>query len=241
MYPRLSLRSLRICDNRATGDSVRVPEAIFLNYVNNGTPVLGSGNRGFDQSRFIHYLQGSCATRFLFTFDGEEALMQEVKVMLENERSFLLSPGRWVELENESNETNPSESHLANAPRWVFDRFYHEDSDDGEVWVHQIEQENKHKGHKTELWKFTNRDGEVACGQYPLDWWEDWDPNNGDLAEPTPYCDDLFYLVARRQSVFMAGYKSSRSPLGAIGYDEDEGEFVSKPMCDTVAVLRTGL
>ncbi|CAI6087439.1 unnamed protein product [Clonostachys chloroleuca] len=229
--PGLSLRSLRTCDNRVTAYSVRVPEDILLNYVNNGVnPVLGSGNRGFDQSRFIRYLQSSRATRFLFTFDGEEVLMQEVGTKLENERSFLLSPDRWVELENESNETDPSQSHLVNAPRWVFDRFYHDDSDDGEVLVHQIGQENKHKGHKTELWKFTNRDGEVTYGQYPLDWWEDWDPDNGDLAEPTPYCDDLFYFVAERQSVFMAGYKSARPPLGAIRYDEDEGELVSKLM-----------
>ncbi|CAG9977521.1 unnamed protein product [Clonostachys byssicola] len=188
---------------------------MLLNYVNSGaTPVIGSGNGCPGQSLFFRYMKGSRSTRFLFTFDGEEVLMQEV----------------GAKLENESNETDPSESYLANAPRWVFDRYYHEDSDDGEVWVHQIGKENKPRGHETELWKFTNRDGEVAYGQCPLDWWEDWDPDDGDLAEPTPYCDYLFYFVAERQPVFMAGYKSARPPLGAIRYDEDEGELVSKLM-----------
>ncbi|CAH0054368.1 unnamed protein product [Clonostachys solani] len=211
--PRLSLLSLRIWDNRPSGDSMYVPEDILLNYVNSGTtPVLDSGNRGFDQRRFNRYLEGSRATRFLFTFDGEDALKHE-----------------WtLEAENESNETDPSEPHLANAPRWDFSRFYHEDSDRGEVWVFQIGQENKHKGYKTDLWKFTNRDGEVAYGRYPLDWWEDWDPDNGDLAEPTPYCDDLFNFAAERQKIFMAGYESARPPPGAIRYDEEEGELVKR-------------
>ncbi|VUC26250.1 unnamed protein product [Clonostachys rosea] len=205
---RLSLRSLRIWDNSPSSESVYVPEDMLLNYVNSGTTSgLASANEAFDQNRFDRYLEDSRATRYLFTFDGEEASKQE----------------SMVETVDERDEEEPSEAHLANAPRWDFDRFYHEDEDDGEVWVFRIGQESRYEGYATQLWKFTNRDGEVAYGRHPLDWWEDWEPNEGDLAEPTPYCDDLFYFVAERQKIFMAGYESLRPPPGAVRQARSSG------------------
>ncbi|KAI1086323.1 hypothetical protein F5B19DRAFT_498468 [Rostrohypoxylon terebratum] len=54
----------------------------------------------------------------------------------------------------------------------------------------------QHNGEKlpicpTEVWRFQHRNGEVAFGDDPLEYWEDWEGSDaGDSASPTPFGND---------------------------------------------------
>ena len=62
--------------------------------------------------------------------------------------------------------------------------------------------------YETEIWKFVYRDGRYAHSREgekrpePLEFFEDWDPEQGDKLEPTPYGDQFDMFVAQRQKLF---------------------------------------
>ncbi|KAL7628624.1 hypothetical protein AAE478_000139 [Parahypoxylon ruwenzoriense] len=74
--------------------------------------------------------------------------------------------------------------------------------------------------HETTCWKFTNRDGVVAFGAEPLEYFSDWDADAGDVATPTPYCRELHEYSTERSKVWFANAPTDPPP-GAEIYDKD--------------------
>lgn len=70
-------------------------------------------------------------------------------------------------------------------PKWTWSRFFHE-SPNGDVYYQQVPDSDT-RGTPTVLWRFTYRDGTVNFGVDPLMWFDDWDPEAGDVEEPTPF------------------------------------------------------
>ncbi len=94
------------------------------------------------------------------------------------------------------------------------------------------------QGHATQVWKFTTRSGEIAYGDEPLEWFEDWDPEEGDVAEPTPYClalgeycdgarvsEDWLVANLAQDSELL---EDSELPEGAFQYDIDEDPTIDQ-------------
>jgi hypothetical protein len=118
-------------------------------------------------------------------------------------------------------------------PRWSWGRFFNKHGC-GEVYYYQVGESHPH-GHYTSTWKFTSRDGVVYYGYDPLIQFDDWDPDAGDVEEPTPYCQELreFYRDGNDAEYHMgslASYlgvgsinweliKNQAPPEGAIRYD----------------------
>ncbi|KAL2256093.1 hypothetical protein VTK26DRAFT_2196 [Humicola hyalothermophila] len=120
------------------------------------------------------------------------------------------------------------------APKWAWGRYFHDARTAGRIYCFQVPDSHP-QAHPTTIFKFTSRDGEVAYGVDPLNYFEDWDIEAGDREEPTPYCDDLFefwrqgdelvpsvgdlreFLGSR--SLAWETLKSLRPPEGAILFD----------------------
>ncbi|KAK3903572.1 hypothetical protein C8A05DRAFT_14468 [Staphylotrichum tortipilum] len=104
--------------------------------------------------------------------------------------------GEYSESERGSDaESDASEDSMdyrrQTGPKWAWSRFVPED-ESFPTGVYCFQVASSHPGgHATEYWNFTSRDGETACGTDPLDWFEDWDANAGDIEEPLPYCEAL--------------------------------------------------
>lgn len=77
---------------------------------------------------------------------------------------------------------------LRTAPKWAWAHYLHKDSPS--IYCYRVSDSDS-EGHVTEYWKFTSRNGEVAYGKDPLDFFDDWDVDAGDMEEPTPFCDAL--------------------------------------------------
>ncbi|KAG6041512.1 hypothetical protein E4U41_003815 [Claviceps citrina] len=73
------------------------------------------------------------------------------------------------------------------APRWQFGTH-----DNLTVWYWQVYDEQL-EGYETIEWRFEHRNGEVAHGKDPLDFWDDWlGYQYGDEAHPTPHTYKLW-------------------------------------------------
>ena len=104
------------------------------------------------------------------------------------------------------------------------------------MYYYQVQESLPHR-HLTKIWKFTSRDGEVYFGHDPLIQFDDWDPDPGDVEEPTPYCQELrdFYREGEDAEYNMgslAAYlgkgsinweliRNQAPPEGAICYSDD--------------------
>jgi hypothetical protein len=122
-------------------------------------------------------------------------------------------------------------------PKWAWSRFFpaNESFPSG---VYCFEVPDSHPGgHATEYWNFTSRDGETACGTDPLEWFDDWDVDAGDVEEPTPYCEALreFWCHGSRAEMRMGSLASylgedsaawliqcENPPAGAVYYHEQQ-------------------
>ncbi|KAK0620731.1 hypothetical protein B0T14DRAFT_567463 [Immersiella caudata] len=102
-------------------------------------------------------------------------------------------------IENDSASETESEGSVEyrrrTGPWWAWGRYFHLD-DNGQVFAWQVPEESSDE-HKTETWRFTSRDSEVAFGDDPLEYFEDWDPEAGDHEEPMPYCPALTKFATR--------------------------------------------
>jgi hypothetical protein len=133
------------------------------------------------------------------------------------------------------------------APKWMWARFFNTGCDDypsSDIYCYQVPDSHP-KGHATKYWKFTSRSGETACGVDPLDWFNDWDLEAGDVVEPTPYCRALreFYRdgeEVERHISYLVEYlgeeseawdliKEQKPPEGAFFYDPDEDPVKPRP------------
>ena len=104
------------------------------------------------------------------------------------------------------------------APKWAWARFFDKSLCSPAVFFWQVPDSHP-KGHVTEIWKFISRSGELAHGKEPLEWFEDWDPEEGDVAEPTPYCRALREFC-----------KDNRPRPGELGYwGFGPGEYLKAP------------
>lgn len=101
-------------------------------------------------------------------------------------------PASVRELEAAIAETTTSDagSVISWAPdsehKWVWGRYFNPARNRLSVYCHLVPDDHP-GGHATEVWRFTSREGEVAYGNEPLDWFEEWDPDEGDMVEPTPF------------------------------------------------------
>ncbi|KAH6844674.1 hypothetical protein B0I37DRAFT_433142 [Chaetomium sp. MPI-CAGE-AT-0009] len=128
----------------------------------------------------------------------------------------------------------------ANGPKWIWARYYHRTKTTwwGDVYVLQVPNTDP-DGHPTRIWRFTSRNGEVAYGDDPLNWFDEWDPTAGDVEEPTHYCSELRAFARRTKGGDLADLLGKGSPLlksvlnekppwGAIPYDADLDPLVTK-------------
>jgi hypothetical protein len=91
-------------------------------------------------------------------------------------------------------------------------------------------------GHPTEIHRFVSRDGTVAYGRDPLNWFDDWDTEDGrDVSEPTPFCHSLLKFVKLgppklKSKTARAAAKAGvlrELPDGAVAYDRDGDPLVN--------------
>jgi len=96
-----------------------------------------------------------------------------------------------MDLDSESDTTSECsvDYRRRTAPRWVWTSF-HDGSDSAKAQFLAFQVPATYLfGHRTELWRFTSRHGEVGYGDDPWAWFDDWDLEAGDKEEPLPYCD----------------------------------------------------
>jgi hypothetical protein len=130
-----------------------------------------------------------------------------------------------------------AELRLRRGPKWVWGRYFNREDGYEGIYCHQVPDTHPN-GHRTTVWKFMSRYGEVAYGDDPLEWFKEWDTNAGDIEEPTPYCEGLseFYRDGRDVEYEMGSLreylgewsdvwhlvKSTKPPEGAFRYDPRE-------------------
>ncbi|KAK7219846.1 hypothetical protein V2G26_007849 [Clonostachys chloroleuca] len=103
---------------------------------------------------------------------------------------------------------------IRNGPKWFWGRYFHERAIEGEIYFMQVDDIHP-QGWPTTIWKFTSREGLVYYGQDPLEAFEEWDTEQGDLEEPTPYGRDMDLAISRT---------NEKPPEGAWLYDVSEAE-----------------
>jgi hypothetical protein len=125
-------------------------------------------------------------------------------------------------------------------PFWLWGRYFHNGRP--EIFCHQVPQLPSADGARTTVWKFTSRDNEVAYGDDPYDWFEEWDTEAGDVEEPTPYGPKLYWFSKMYSDWDMThlgryvGFgspawgrlRSIKPPEGAFRYDSDTAERVDQ-------------
>ncbi|CAG9942863.1 unnamed protein product [Clonostachys rosea f. rosea IK726] len=103
---------------------------------------------------------------------------------------------------------------IRNGPKWFWGRYFHRRAIEGEIYFMQVDDIHP-QGWPTTIWKFTSREGLVYYGQDPLDAFEEWDTEQGDLEEATPYGRDMELVISQT---------NERPPEGAWLYDVSEAE-----------------
>ncbi|KAK3937475.1 hypothetical protein QBC46DRAFT_416061 [Diplogelasinospora grovesii] len=105
----------------------------------------------------------------------------------------------------------------APAPRWKWGSFVPQNNFMPGLYLWPVEHDEPNS-HAT--YRFTSRDGEVGYGTEPLEFWEEWDPSCGDVAEPLSIEDvanQSFWdqmLVDDSDENFWEGPLSTCSPEG---------------------------
>ncbi|KAK7414173.1 hypothetical protein QQX98_006959 [Neonectria punicea] len=138
---------------------------------------------------------------------------------------------------SDAGSDDSADHRIRTAPKWVWGRYFHK-SIYGEVYCSRVPDSHP-GGRRTQIWRFTSRDGIVGYGADPLWWFEEWDPEEGDVEEPTPYCEDLHAFYESRgmavrdngglwdylgeQSSAWELVRSLEPPEGAVKYDDQEG------------------
>jgi hypothetical protein len=126
------------------------------------------------------------------------------------------------------------------APRWMWGRG-NDGRGDVYNWVVENEDGPRGVGHPTEMWRFEHRNGEVAFGEDPLEFWEDWEGSEtGDVVEATPFGWEF--------RSYLLGQKSGRSPPNpwrtvpeerAVQYYEDQDAMYPTGLSGWEEVLAT--
>lgn len=68
---------------------------------------------------------------------------------------------------------------------------------------------------RTTHWNFTNREGETAFGNDPLEYFDDWNSEKGDVAEPTPFGPEF-----TKAWVYSRDQTDQQPPEGAERWDD---------------------
>lgn len=125
--------------------------------------------------------------------------------------------------------------HFRTGPKWIWGRYFNK-SASGDIYCYQVPDSHPN-GQETVWWKFTCRHGRVAFGVEPLDWFEDWDTELGDVEQPMPYCPQLRSFASQSRLTGMDEFLGARStawetlhsltpPEGAILYNKAEDNYV---------------
>ena len=123
------------------------------------------------------------------------------------------------------------DANWGSGPFWMYGVFTVQNKHDpeGEMFMWQVPHGTPH-ALPTEIWKFTNRDGEVAYGWEPLEWFEDWDLAFGDRAEPTPY--GPWSDPIRHRINLVAPLPEQDIPDGAVQWSWEERHAVRNDLRD---------
>ncbi|VUC36249.1 unnamed protein product [Clonostachys rosea] len=103
---------------------------------------------------------------------------------------------------------------IRNGPKWFWGRYYHERPIEGQIYFMQVDDTHP-QGWPTTIWKFTSRNGRVYCGQDPLEAFDEWDTEEGDLEEATPYGREMELALSQ---------SNERPPEGAWPLDVSEAK-----------------
>ncbi|CAH0000737.1 unnamed protein product [Clonostachys byssicola] len=101
---------------------------------------------------------------------------------------------------------------IRNGPKWFWRRYLHRRAIEGEIYFMQVDDMHP-QGWPTTIWKFTSREGLVYYGHDPLEAFEEWDTEQGDLEQATPYGRDMELAICQNHE---------RPPEGAWLYDVSE-------------------
>ena len=132
----------------------------------------------------------------------------------------------YLETEEEHDEyTREQISHLKRcreAPRWMWGRA---DDGRGDVYYWVVDSEDgRWAGNLTEIWRFEHRNGKIAFGDDPLEFFEDWEGSEaGDISEPTPFGWEFStYLLEQKSGQSDPNPWRSVPEERALKYDEDQ-------------------
>ena len=151
-------------------------------------------------------------------------------------------------LDEHDEYTREQVSHLKRwreAPRWMWGR-----GDDGKgdvyYWEAGPDDGVRGVGYLTEMWRFEHRSGEVAFGDDPLEFWEDWEGSEaGDVSEATPFGKEFRSYLLGQQSG-----RSSPNPWGpghrvpverAVKYHEGQEEMYLSEVPDAMYEEQDGV
>ena len=239
----LNLKTMTVIED-ASNWSVVCGRAL-VRYVNGDPP---RHDCGYHEEGYLD--NGACdevLCEWLEMSDPENPNHQFVTCPLDSEVRGHCDSDSGSDAESEASEDSMNRRQLS-APKWAWRHFIPTDESlPSGIYCFQVSDSDP-LGHKTEYWKFTSRSGEMAHGVNPFDWFEDWDPDKGDLEEPTPYCDQLrrFHL---RDEYYDAIYfrriqgsdetstawdliREEDPPAGAFYYDESLDPVVEYDMRD---------
>ncbi|KAK3364024.1 hypothetical protein B0T25DRAFT_492947 [Lasiosphaeria hispida] len=189
-----SIRHLKLCTDHG------VPE---VSYTNLERMLLGPGLATADRCalRSLSIVSaGICEDSLILAIEANARSMRHLYIegppissnfIHERNYRFLATAGQLEANEYDSDIDTDSEDSVyirhRTGPRWAWGRFFHRGVIGGETFYFQVPPDASPAGHPTEYWKFTYRNGEVAYGDDPSTWFEDWDSDAGDLEEPTPF------------------------------------------------------
>lgn len=156
------------------------------------------------------------------TRDGDESAYEEAA---RGEWSAEEGPlGREGELGEYDREQASHVKRLHEAPQWMWGR-----ANDGKCEVHywKVKPEDGQRGIPTRIWRFQHRNGEMAFGDDPLEFWEDWEGSMaGDIAEATPYGPAFQdYLSKQKLSPLSENPWDFWPEDRVVKYNEDEAFF----------------
>ncbi|CAH0046564.1 unnamed protein product [Clonostachys solani] len=102
---------------------------------------------------------------------------------------------------------------VQNGPKWLWNRCCDNNNTERQIYFTQVPDSHP-DGLPTVVWRFTNRHGLSYIGSEPLEGFEDWDPEQGDVEEPLPYSAEM------DESIQAANLEAP--PPGVVLYDRND-------------------
>lgn len=249
----LKLKSIRIDEGIESRDKV-VIEDDLLCFMNKESTGIQSESVLFDTERYLKRHISTVPMTLVRDCDSDVDKNDLLAVLKnQNHGSDSRDDDKQSICSNNSSEDSFDCRHRT-APLWVWGRYFHEYHP--EIFCYQVPEpepdddpqsrpeSQSGPGVRTKFWKFTSRDNRVAYGDDPYHWFDEWDPEAGDVEEPTPYCEELYEFAesTRNAEDDLGGLKSYigpgskgwellsslQPPQGAFRYDETVAALINK-------------